>query len=134
MDITAIRQKGLKAILGGEHSLEYRDRVIGIGMLVIGLTAMSFVPEYRALSEQFHSNFLGPDMIYRALFCISMFAVIGPCLLLPYRFGAMPIIFAVIWSAHLINLEFGEQSMMHEPQVERVHIATDSGNRPELGS
>lgn len=131
MDITAIRQQGLRAILGGAHSLEYRDRIIGIGMLMVGLIALHFVPEYRELSARFHSNFLGPEVIYRGLFCLSMFAIIGPCLLLPYRFGALPIIVAVAWSAYLINGEFGEQPVAERAQIESVqqvtHTARASG-------
>lgn len=129
MNISAIREQGLKAIIGGEHSMEYRDRVIGIGMLVIGLFAMTLVADYRDLSHTFHSNVFGPEFMYRAVFCLSTFALIGPCLLLPYRFGAVPIILAVSWSAYLIHMEFSEQPSAGKPQIEQVQLAAQTVQR-----
>lgn len=133
MNITAIRQQGLRAILGGEHSLEYRDRLVGLGMLVIGLIAVAFVPEYRELSRTFQSNVFGPEFFHRTVFCLSMFAVIGPCLLLPYRFGGTPIILAVSLSAYLVHTEFSEQPLVDKPKVEQVQLARESINRTALG-
>lgn len=133
MKISTLREEGLRAILGGENSMEYRDRVVGLVLTVIGLVALSFVPEYRELQGQFHTNFLGPEMIFRSLLFLSTLAIIGPCLLLPYRYGAVPFVVAIAWSAYHLNLELRELPQSANAQISEVRVAQDSLNRITLG-
>lgn len=102
--------------------MEYRDRILGLMMILIGLIAFSVAPEYRELRHQFHSNFIGPEMMYRGALFISMFAIIGPCLLLPYRYGAVPFILAVSWCAYHLHAELIVHPAAANTQIEQVQL------------
>ncbi len=131
MKLSDIREKGLRAILGGETDLEYRDRYVGLTMTVIGLVAMAILPEAAEVRTYFTSNTPDTDLIYQVLFCTSFLALIGPCLMLPYRVGALPLVFAIGWTILQVNAEFNPEPTLAET-AKQVLPAEDRAYNEDL--
>lgn len=94
----------------GSTDRERRDRGIGLILTLVGLVALTQVPEARLIASYMDSNAFGAVFVYRFWFALSLLIVIGPAIMLPHRAGAVPLALACLFCFTQLQAEFDPQS------------------------
>ncbi len=114
----------------GSTDLERRDRAIGGLLTLIGFIALANLPEARATAAYMDSNAFGAVFMYQMLFVLAFLVVIGPCIMLPHRAGAMPLAVACLFAYLQFQAEFDPAAKQERMAGQSVQV---SQARPALG-